>query len=110
MEMTAVMKTVRWGASACVAALALALNCGVASAQLQKAPDTKTEAPAKPKSVCKGLDETACGADTSCKWIAASKTKKGKDISAYCRKAPKGKAKSAVKKAAAPKADATKKN
>jgi hypothetical protein len=41
--MTAVNKTIGWGMSACVAALALALNVGVASAQ-QKAPDPKDAA------------------------------------------------------------------
>lgn len=104
MEMTAVMKTVRLGASACVAALALALTCGVASAQ-QKAPEAKkaepakkAAAPAKPK--CNDLkEEAACGADTTCQWVAASKTKAGKEIKAYCRTAPKAKAKAPEKKA-----------
>ena len=93
-EMTAVIKTVRLGASACVAALALALTCGVASAQLQKAPETKKVEPAakaaepakkvepaakpaeavkKPvaKVVCAGTpDETACKANN----LAAAKS------------------------------------
>ncbi|MDX2156716.1 MAG: hypothetical protein SFW09_09415 [Hyphomicrobiaceae bacterium] len=117
MEMTAVMKTVRWGASACVAALALALNCGVASAQLQKAPETKAE-PAKKEAAkpatpakkaaapkCNDLkEEAACGAGPGCQWVAASKTKAGKEIKAYCRTAPKAKAKPAAKAPA--KADA----
>jgi len=119
MEMTAVMKTVRWGASACVAALALALNCGVASAQLQKTPDTKTEAPPKKKaapiktkSACAGLDETACGGNATCQWVAASTTKKGKEVKAYCRTAPKAKAKPkpTAKKAATKAAEEPKKN
>ena len=126
------MKTVRLGASACVAALALALTCGVASAQLQKAPETKKVEPAAKaaepakkavetvkkatppaKVVCAGTpDETACTAKgAECQWIAAAKTKAGKDIKAYCRTAPKVKAKAPeVKKAepakaAAPAAD-----
>lgn len=103
MEMTAVMKTVRLGASACVAALALALTCGVASAQLQqKAPEAKKAEPAtkpvetvkKPaKVVCAGTpDEAACktkGTGVECQWIAAAKTAAGKDIKAYCRTVPK---------------------
>ncbi len=122
MEMTAVMKTVRLGASACVAALALALTCGVASAQLQKAPETKKAEPATKadpakkaepaaksgeakkapaKVVCAGTpDETACTAKgAECQWIAAAKTKAGADIKAYCRTAPKIKAKAPEKKA-----------
>ena len=108
------MKTVRLGASACVAALALALTCGVASAQLQKAPEVKKVEPAakagetvkkvepaakpadatkKPdaKVVCAGTpDETACTAKgAECQWIAPNKTKAGKEIKAYCRTAPK---------------------
>lgn len=116
MEMTAVMKTVRLGASACVAALALALTCGVASAQLQqKAPEAKKAEPAakpaepakkaepatkpvetvkKPaKIACAGTpDESACktkGTGVECQWIAAAKTAAGKDIKAYCRTVPK---------------------
>jgi hypothetical protein len=124
-----VIKTVRWGASACVAALALALNCGVASAQQQKAPEApktapvkkapapvaKKEAAAAPKKAaapaCKALkDETACTGGTNCQWVAASKTKAGKEIKAYCRTAPKAKAPAAKApaKAAAPKAEAPK--
>lgn len=95
--------TARWAAAVGVAALAFALNCGVASAQLQKAPEAKdpapkaaapktTKAPAKPKSACSALTatgEAACKADVSCQWVAATKSKKGKEIKAYCRTAPK---------------------
>jgi hypothetical protein len=38
-------------------------------------------------SPCKGLDETACGANSECTWI---KSKKGKKD--YCKKAPAKKA------------------
>jgi len=117
-----VIKTVRWGASACVAALALALNCGVASAQQQKAPEAPKTAPAKkaPAPVakkaaapaCKTLkDEAACKGGTNCQWVAASKTKLGKEIKAYCRTAPKAKApaaKAPAKAPAAPKAEVPK--
>ncbi|MDP1907951.1 MAG: hypothetical protein Q8K85_06595 [Hyphomicrobium sp.] len=117
------MKIVRWGAGACVAAVALALNCGVASAQLQKAPDTKQTAPAKKaepakkaaapaKPKCNALKEQAlCGAADGCQWVAAAKAKTGKEIKAYCRTAPKAKApaKAPVTKATpAPKAPVTK--
>jgi hypothetical protein len=110
MEMTAVIKIVRWGTGACVAALALALSCGVVSAQ-QKAPDAKKAEPAKKavpaKPACKTLkDEAACKGDATCQWVAASKTKAGKEIKAYCRTAPKPKAEPA--KPAAPKAPAAK--
>lgn len=109
------IKIVRWGAGACVAAVALALNCGIASAQLQKAPDTKQTAPApakkaepakkaavpaKPK--CNDLkDQALCGAGVGCQWIAAAKSKAGKEIKAYCRTTPKAKtpAKAPVTKA-----------
>jgi hypothetical protein len=108
MEMTAVIKIVRWGTGACVAALALALSCGVASAQ-QKAPETKKAEPvkkaaAKPK--CNTLkEEAACGAGDGCQWVAASKSKAGKEIKAYCRTAPKTKAKPAAKAEPAKKAE-----
>ena len=92
-------KTFRWAASAGVAALAFALNTGVASAQLQKAPaakkvDTpKTAKTVKPKSACAAIKEEAgCTGDVTCKWVKAGKTKKGKATKAYCRTAPKAKA------------------
>ena len=102
MEMTAVKTSVRLGLGACVAALALALNFGVASAQTQKAPagEAKKAAPAAPKttpakkaakakSACAGIDESACGDNSACQWVKASKTKAGKEIKAYCRTKPK---------------------
>jgi hypothetical protein len=39
-------------------------------------------------SVCKGLDQTGCGAQTGCSWVKAHKTTKGKDVAAFCRKKP----------------------
>ncbi len=52
-------KTIRWGMGACVAALALALNSGVASAQ-QKAPEAPAKTEAKkvepPKDAAKKVD------------------------------------------------------
>lgn len=105
MEMTAVIKSVRWVAKLGAAGLALALIGGAASAQ-QKAPEPKatpkaeTKAPAKAKktpvkkaaSPCKGLTEAVCGANAGCSWIKATKTKKGKDVKAYCRLKPAKKA------------------
>lgn len=56
----------------------------------------KTTAP-KAKSACQGLDETTCkGKGKECQWIAATKTKDGKDRKAYCRLKPAPKAKKAT--------------
>ena len=84
----------RWVQKLGAAGLALALIGGVASAQ-QKAPEPKatpkaeTKAPVKKAaSACQGLTEAACGANTACSWVKASKTKAGKDIKAYCRLKP----------------------
>lgn len=89
--------------------LALALVAGAANAQAPKAEpksapkaDTKApaakKAPAKKKaaSPCQGLDEKACGANTACTWIKATKTKAGVERKAYCR------LKSTPKKSVAP--------
>ncbi len=94
------IKSDRWVATLGAAGLALALIGGAAYAQ-QKAPEPKaapkaeTKAPAKRKapvkkaaSPCKGLAEAACGANAGCSWIKATKTKKGKDVKAYCRLKP----------------------
>ena len=98
----------RWLLKLGVASLALALIGGAASAQ-QKAPEPKatpkaeTKAPAAKKapakktpkkaaSPCQGLTEAACGGNTACTWIKATKTKAGKDIKAYCRSKPTKKA------------------
>ena len=56
-----------------------------------KAAPAKTAAkkPAAPQSACNKLDEKACGGNTDCSWIAATKRKDGKEVSAYCRAKPK---------------------
>jgi hypothetical protein len=94
MEMTAVIMSDRWVLKLGAAGLALALIGGAASAQ-QKAPEPKatpkaaTKAPVKKApSACQGLAEAACGANTACSWIKATKTKAGKDRKAYCRLKP----------------------
>lgn len=118
------MKTmIRWGTGACVAALALALNLGVASAQQPAAPATpapaakapavkapaakKAEAPKKaapkPASACKGLPEAACTANAECSWhkegTVSKGARKGAKIAAHCQKSTPP---PAAKKAAAP--------
>jgi len=70
--------------------LALALIGGAAYAQAPPKAEPKAapakKAPAKKAaSPCQGLDEKACGANTACSWIRATKTKKGTDRKAYCR-------------------------
>jgi len=96
MEMTAVIMSDRWVLKLGAAGLALALIGGAASAQQKAPPEPKatpkaeTKAPVKKKaaSPCKGLAEAACGGNTACSWVKASKTKAGKDIRAYCRLKP----------------------
>jgi hypothetical protein len=98
MERTAVIMSDRWILKLGAAGLALALIGGAATAQ-QKAPEkaapkAETKAPAKKApakkaaSPCQGLAEAACGGNTACSWVKASKTKAGKDIKAYCRLKP----------------------
>jgi hypothetical protein len=36
-------------------------------------------------SPCKGLDETACRQDQSCRWVSGYTTKHGNSVAAYCR-------------------------
>ncbi len=85
------MKRNRWILNLGAAGLALALIGGAAHAQAPKAepkaaPKAEKKAPAKKAaSACKGLDEKACGANTGCSWIKATKTKAGVDRKAYCR-------------------------
>lgn len=117
-------KMMKWGMSACVAVLALALNVSGASAQQKapeapkdaaktatppKAPAAKTPAPAAKKVVAPACntvkDQAGCEArKDECDWVAeATITKgarKGQKQAAYCRKLP------AKKPAAAPKAPA----
>lgn len=52
---------------------------GMAAAQAETSP-------------CKGLTETACGTNNVCTWVKGHKTKKGKEVAAYCRKKPEKKA------------------
>ena len=119
-------KSIRWGVSACVAALALALAGGVASAQ-QKAPDAPAKADAKkaePKkaeakkaapaakkdvakkapSACAGIEEPACLANSECMWVKEVVRKNGVKQKAHCQKKPPAPAakKAAPAKAAAP--------
>lgn len=72
--------------------LALALIGGAAYAQAPKAEPKaapakkeKKAATKKAPSPCQGLDEKACGANTACSWIKATKTKAGVERKAYCR-------------------------
>lgn len=116
------MKNIRWGLTACAAALSLVLVGGVANAQ-QKAPDApaKQAAPAakakpaakKPKrtpSACAGITQDACAANSECVWMKEITTKKGQKRKAHCQKKPTPPAakKKAAPKAAAPKAAAPK--
>ena len=81
----------RWLLKLSAVGLALALIGGAPHAQAPKAetkaPPAEKKAPAKKKaaSPCQGLDEKACGANTGCSWIKATKTKAGVDRKAYCR-------------------------
>ena len=108
-------KNVRWGMSACVAVLALALTGGVASAQLKapdapakadtkkaeppkadvkkaepttKAPAKKAEPAKKAPSPCAGIEEAACLANTECMWVKEVVTKAGQKRKAHCQKKP----------------------
>jgi hypothetical protein len=57
-------------------------------------------------SECKGLDQTACGANPGCSWISGYARKDGKEVAAYCKS--KGERKTGEEAAAAPaKAPAT---
>ncbi len=49
-----------------------------------KTTDTKTATP----SPCKGLDETACKANSECSWYKEAKLKDGKTRKAHCQKKP----------------------
>jgi hypothetical protein len=50
-----------------------------------KTTDTKAAAAATP-SPCKGLDETACKANTACSWHKEGKSKTGAVTKAHCQK------------------------
>lgn len=87
------IKSNRWLLGLGTMGLALAIIGGAANAQAPKAdPKADTKAapakkapPKKAASPCQGLDEKACGANATCSWIKATKTKKGVDRKAYCR-------------------------
>jgi hypothetical protein len=92
---------IRWGMGVSAAAVALAMFAGAAPAQQQVAPVAKAAvtpvaAQTEPKKIarraaskCRGLDEMACGATAQCTWVAASKTKTGRELRAHCRAKPK---------------------
>lgn len=40
------------------------------------------------ESECKGLEKPACESNGSCSWVSAYKTKRGTEVSAFCRKKP----------------------
>lgn len=109
------IKNIRWGMGACVAALALALSGGIAAAQ-QKAPDApkadakkveppkkapakKAEPAKKAPSACAGIEEAACVANSECAWHKETVTKAGVKRKAHCQKKP---TPPAAKKAADP--------
>ena len=51
-------------------------------------------------SECKGLDQTACGANPGCSWVSGYVRKDGKEVAAYCKS--KGERKTGEEAAAAP--------
>jgi hypothetical protein len=51
-------------------------------------------------SECKGLDQTACGANPVCSWVSGYVRKDGKEVAAYCKS--KGERKTGEEAAAAP--------
>ncbi len=53
------------------------------TAPATKTAETKTAAAPSP---CKGLDETACRANSVCTWFKETKLKSGKTRKAHCRK------------------------
>lgn len=77
------MRMNRWVLGLSAMGLALALTGSVVQAQAPKA--EKKAATKKAPSPCQGLDEKACGANTGCSWIKATKTKAGVERKAYCR-------------------------
>jgi hypothetical protein len=101
-----------WSMGLSAAALALALLAGAAQAQqpapvapVAKAAVTPAAAQTESKklarraaSKCRGLEEMACGASLGCTWVAATKTKAGKEVKAHCRTKPKTKSGEPTKK------------
>ena len=41
--------------------------------------------PAQAASACKGLDDKACGASSSCLWVNGYQRKDGRNVSSFCR-------------------------
>jgi len=113
------MKMLRISAAVALAGLTLTIS---PMAHAQKAPAADKAAKpaasapaattaAKPASVCKGLEEPACGKNAECIWRAASTRKNGSAVKAHCRKKPdiaKAQAAKEAKKAAAAAAPAVK--
>jgi hypothetical protein len=115
--MIAVKILTRWGVAVSSATVALVLLTGETRAQqpalvapvATAAVTPATAAQTEPKklarragSKCRGLDEMACGAISGCTWIAATKTKTGKEVKAYCRTKPKTTGKPAAPAAVKP--------
>jgi hypothetical protein len=75
-----------------------ALFCAAALFALQLTGSSAYAAAASP---CKGLDETACQADTTCSWVKPKKSVLGKEKKGYCRAKPVKKSKSTTPKAPA---------
>ena len=87
----------RWGMGISASTVALALLSGATQAQqpaaaahvVPVATHTATKhLTHKAGSKCGGLDETTCSASPGCTWAAATKTKTGKEVTAYCRTKP----------------------
>jgi hypothetical protein len=102
------------GLSAATVALALLSGAtqaqqAVAVAPVTKAAVTPAAAQTEPKklarrvaSKCKGLDETTCSGTPGCTWVAATKTKTGREVKAYCRTKSRTAGKSAAPAGAKP--------
>jgi hypothetical protein len=71
----------------CAAATFAGALLATLSAYAQDSKATTAPAAKTTTSACKGLDQTACGANTACQWITP---KSGKQ-KPYCRLKPKGK-------------------
>jgi hypothetical protein len=106
----------RWGVGVSTTTVAFVLFAGATLAQqpalvapVTKAAITPAAAQTEPKkparraaSKCQRLDEMICGATPGCTWVAATKTKAGKDVKAYCRTRSKTRGKPATPAATKP--------
>ena len=61
------MKSVRIVIASLVGAICLSINTAGAASH------------------CKGLSESVCSTDTSCRWVAAYTRKDGREVSSHCR-------------------------